>query len=65
MEVTWPITKEPINQVLILIIMEDTHGEEQKTTNRTTEEQVLILIIMEDTHGETDDKSGYMAYYQS
>ena len=38
------------DSVLILIIMEDTHGEAQATAQEVTP-GVLILIIMEDTHG--------------
>ena len=36
--------------VLILIIMEDTHGETNKSFYMKSK-KVLILIIMEDTHG--------------
>ena len=38
--------------VLILIIMEDTHGAENLCAFQLLF-QVLILIIMEDTHGES------------
>ena len=38
--------------VLILIIMEDTHGATKESVNGV-KNVVLILIIMEDTHGET------------
>ena len=37
-------------EVLILIIMEDTHGE-LRTLLKVHKRKVLILIIMEDTHG--------------
>ena len=37
--------------VLILIIMEDTHGDTQSISYRLVWVTVLILIIMEDTHG--------------
>ena len=37
--------------VLILIIMEDTHGEQRGARN-VCQRHVLILIIMEDTHGD-------------
>ena len=41
------------NKVLILIIMEDTHGDGRKHGfNWIQTLRVLILIIMEDTHGE-------------
>ena len=39
-------------QVLILIIMEDTHGGVDVEAQRRRDLRVLILIIMEDTHGE-------------
>ena len=38
--------------VLILIIMEDTHGDLVEHYYKTLS-KVLILIIMEDTHGES------------
>ncbi len=38
--------------VLILIIMEDTHGAKRKDLELLKLKAVLILIIMEDTHGE-------------
>ena len=43
--------KVKMTLVLILIIMEDTHGEDQGTRQMPRVEEVLILIIMEDTHG--------------
>ena len=39
------------NKVLILIIMEDTHGEPTFASIKRLSLKVLILIIMEDTHG--------------
>ena len=39
-------------KVLILIIMEDTHGGIQNSYGIELAEKVLILIIMEDTHGD-------------
>ena len=39
--------------VLILIVMEDTHGE-QVINSKDSMSSVLILIVMEDTHGELD-----------
>ena len=44
-------SKRNLSAVLILIIMEDTHGGLSKISMKATE-YVLILIIMEDTHGE-------------
>ena len=41
------------NQVLILIIMEDTHGVAPAVWFVRAPVNVLILIIMEDTHGES------------
>ena len=38
--------------VLILIIMEDTHGVTEEQSLAMFVANVLILIIMEDTHGE-------------
>ena len=40
-----------VTNVLILIIMEDTHGVIPKE-EKATVKAVLILIIMEDTHGD-------------
>ena len=40
------------SKVLILIIMEDTHGGYQIFSSEKSK-YVLILIIMEDTHGES------------
>ena len=52
MEVSPQAAMEEAVHVLILIIMEDTHG-----ANKPLETKkftiVLILIIMEDTHGES------------
>ena len=42
-------TKESV--VLILIIMEDTHGVDEFLYLLCYSNHVLILIIMEDTHG--------------
>ena len=50
-----------LDAVLILIIMEDTHGESLIIIHLIIL-MVLILIIMEDTHG--DGQKGYMAYDQ-
>ena len=47
-KVSWPTML-----VLILIIMEDTHGEQQIGLTIIRTIYVLILIIMEDTHGES------------
>ena len=46
----WGYTSD-LNIVLILIIMEDTHGEVVNKSINYEYSQVLILIIMEDTHG--------------
>ena len=39
------------NNVLILIVMEDTHGVGEIINDYLSNKFVLILIIMEDTHG--------------
>ena len=44
-------TNHPNKDVLILIIMEDTHGAICVLNHFKCSFQVLILIIMEDTHG--------------
>ena len=44
------MTCDVLQEVLILIIMEDTHGEKAHPALKLIY-YVLILIIMEDTHG--------------
>ena len=50
MEFLWSLQRTQVIGVLILIIMEDTHGVEFYY-GIYRKHKVLILIIMEDTHG--------------